>query len=233
MNYKIITNEKTLREFIDFLPDLENGECYYVCLFSRSKYDTSGVLKSDKSQLKRFTSNKEFLFEKIKQLEIEVGGYYQKHIPIPQETLALYISLNPRSYERAAKESLKKFADLITKPYSGYNPHQEVLSQIQVASSRRVHMDFDFDHVDYNDVRNEIIANDLVNIDCCRFLKTRGGFHLLVELSKIEKQFQKNWYNNISKLKGCDVKSDEDEKKDKCIIPVVGCAQGGFEPYFI
>ena len=53
MNYKIIQNKELLLDFIKWLPELLDGECYYVTLFARSKYDKS--LKSDKQQLHRLT----------------------------------------------------------------------------------------------------------------------------------------------------------------------------------
>lgn len=224
MNYKIITDEKKLKEFIDWLPELNDGETYYYCLFARSKYDSSGMLKADKQQIKRGTSNKEFLFEKIKQLEVEVGGYYQKHIPISQETLALYITPNPRNYLKATKESLKKFADLITTEYKGYNPHQEVLSQIQVACSRKIYFDFDFDGVEVSGVRPLIIK--CINEDCLTFIRTRGGFHLLVKLSDINKVYEKSWYQSINMMSGCDVRGDN-------LLPVPGCTQGGYTPFIV
>jgi hypothetical protein len=234
MNYKIILDEKVLKDFIDWLPDLNPGEAFCVCLFARSKYCKNVQhISSDKQQLKRFTSSKEFLFEKIQQLEVPLGTYYQKHISLPQEALAVYISPNPRSYEKAAKNSLKKFADLVTRPYSNYNPHQEVLSEIQTACSRKIFFDFDFDiPQDYPGYDSKLMYDkinqikSIVNEDSCNFLVTRGGFHLLIKLAKIEKKYEKTWYKEITSMGDLDIRGDN-------LIPICGCYQGGFSPFFI
>lgn len=222
--YIIITDKEKLREFIEWLPDLKNDECYYVCLFARSKYAKEYGLSSDKQQLKRFTTSKEYLIEKLEQLEIQLDRYYQKHSPIPQQALAVYITPNPRSYVKATKESLKKFADLITNEYNGYNPHQEVLSQIQVACGTKKYFDLDFDNTTIEEMKP--IIDGKINEDCLTYVQTRGGFHLLVELEKIEKQYIKNWYNNLTKLPNCDVRGDN-------LLPIPGTYQGGFTPVLL
>ena len=225
MNYQIIKDETLLREFIAWLPDLQKNETYYVCLFARNKYSKEiAHIKTDSAQLQRFVCGKELIFEKIKQLECEVGAYRQKQNPIPQEALALYINPNPRNMEKACKNALVRFAELVTKPYNGYNPHQEVMSEIHKAVSRKIYLDLDFDNVETETVLAEV-AN-YINMDCVKVLKTRSGLHLLVELAQIDKSFEKTWHKNITQIAGCDLKGDN-------MIPVVGCTQGNFIPHFI
>lgn len=225
MNYKIIRDEQKLSDFIAWLPPLGPHETFYVSLLARGKYcSTSTPFQADRQQLRSFTSSKERLFDKIKQLECEIGAYTNRGMAVPQEALALYINPNPRDLEKAAKATLIRMAELITKPYSGYNPQQEAMSEIQKSSSKKVYLDFDFDHVEVETIFPDIERS--INTDAVTILKTHGGFHLLVELSKIKKEFEKTWYNNITRIPSIDVKGDN-------LIPVVGCTQGNFMPIFM
>ncbi len=225
MNYQIIQDEKLLTDFIDWLPDLQRGEQFYVSLFARKKYANDELkLPADKAQLKRFTSDKSRLLEKIRQLECALGAYTLKGQAIPQDALAIYINPNPRSLEKATKNSLIKFAELITREYNGYNPHQEVMSEIQKTPSRKLYFDLDFDHVDLAETVEQV-AN-FINMDSVTVLKTRGSFHLLIELAKIAPPYIKTWHKNITVLDGLDIKGDN-------LIPIPGCIQGGYMPHFI
>lgn len=225
MNYKIITDSDKLKEFIEWLPELKMGEGYYVALFGRSKY-AKGIMEmnADKQQIKRFVSNKDYLYDKIKQLEVEIGCYKHKGAGMPQEALALYITPNPRNYLEAIQKTSNQFSKLITTPYNGFNPQAEVMSNIQTSCGKRIYTDFDFDGLSFEE--GKLIIEQYINPDCLTYVQTRGGFHLLVELSKIKKEFVKNWYINITKLPGCDVRGDN-------LLPVPGTYQGGFTPKLI
>jgi hypothetical protein len=225
MNYKIITDEQKLRDFIEWLPELKPNETYYCALFARSKYCKNvAKLTADKQQLKRFVTTKAFMFDKLKQLECEIGSYSQKHMPIPQEAISVYITPNPRDMEIAAKKGLIELAKLVTAPYNGYNPHVEMLNCLQISTSRKIYFDIDFDGVKIEDMRDKI--NEILNPDCLTYLQTHGGFHLLIKLENIEKQYTKSWHQKITSLDGVDIRGDN-------LLPIPGTYQGGFIPSFI
>lgn len=224
-NYKIINNEDLLKDFIKWLPDLQINERFYVGLFSRRKY-CEGIkyVKTDKAQCARFISKKEDLFKKIKQLEIPFGYYDVKGVMSPQESLALYITINPRDLKDATHNTLIKFAQMTKLQYNGYNPLVETMSEIHKSCSRKLWYDFDFDGVNYETIISKI--DGFINNNAITVVKTRGGFHLLVNLNKIEYKYRNTWWKNITSLEGCDVRGD-------VLLPVIGCTQGGFTPHFI
>jgi hypothetical protein len=224
MNYQIIQDEEILKEFIDFLPNLEKNEIYYVALFARKKYDE--VLKSDKSQLKRFTATKDRLLIKIKQLEIEVGRYQSDGIEVSQKSLALYIMPNPRSLQKASLELLESIVNDINNGRV-HNPNSESLSAIQKSCARKLFCDVDIDLEDKSKIPT--IIEDIeknINPNCLTLIETRGGLHVLVETSKVEKQYSKSWYMNIVNKYADPTRS----KPMDNLIPIPGCIQGLFVP---
>jgi hypothetical protein len=224
-HYQIIKDSALLDSFIEWLPELRENEIFYVALFARKKYCAEiKNIKTDKAQCKRFTSKTNRLREKILQLECPLDSYSIKGETIPQEALALYISVNPRDMYAATKNGLIKFATLMTQEYNGYNPHQEIMSEIHRACSRKVWYDFDFDNVELDTTLAKV--DGILNLDCVKVLKTHSGFHLLVNLKGIREEFSKSWHQKMSTLEGIDVRGDN-------LIPVPGCVQGEFVPHFV
>ena len=237
MNYKIIQNETILENFINWLPELGIDECFYLCLMARSKYakneDGSNKfphIKTDKAQLKRITVHKKSLLkDKIRQMECVFGSYKTKdNEDIPQEALALYITPNPRSQRKAMFNLIKRIVDIQVANATGYNIHAEAISAIQKCKSRACFIDFDIDFPEGENIYLDplkFFIQKYVGTNGIHFLRTRGGYHVLVEPSKIEKQFEKTWYKAMTQHPYVDIKGD-------AMIPVPGCTQGNFVPHF-
>jgi hypothetical protein len=218
MNYDIIKDSVKLKKFIKWLPDLEPEETFYCALFARKKYDNT--LKSDKAQLKRFCATKDFLYKKIRQLQVEIGAYSIKGTLIKNGALALYIMPNPRSLRIASLKCLTDIAKVITTSNYTLSPHRIALTNIQKSPSRKIYFDFDFDNIQFYKENFRFL-----NYDCMTLLQTKQGFHVLVNVKKIKKEYKKDWYSNMTSLMGCDVKGD-------ILMPIPGCTQGGFIPLF-
>lgn len=225
MNYKIVLDEDELFNFVRWLPELNEGECYYLTLFARKKYHASA--KNDKSQCKRATAtSKDWLIKKISQFELPDGTYTNKDgSPVHSNSLALYVTVNPRSFALAQRLLLKKLADTVADNGCNMNPASMAMSAIQKAKSRTVYVDFDYDGADFGEWKEHFI-DDIINPEAYTALKTRGGFHLLVDPSQVTNQFKNTWHKNLSNVPGCDVTGDN-------LIPVAGCTQGGFMPRLV
>lgn len=233
MNYRLVEAETMLQDFLNWLPDLRDGERFYVCVFSRRKYTNKEGIKSDKGQLARFCCNKENLLDKLKKRETKVGTYKHNGVEVPQEALAVYITPNPRLMHKAALRTAVEITKMMADGKQIYNPHAIALNQIQV-TGRKVFFDVDFDLTG----EGEFFVEDLfewlegkINPEAYQhnIVMTRGGFHILVELDKINEKYKKKWYNNIfnaEKDKRFTVMKNSDG-----LIPLPGCVQGGHIPY--
>ena len=219
--YTIVADESQLERFIDWLPDLTEDEKFYCSLFARKKYCPELVKSNDKTQLKRFTSGKDRLMQKLYTLEVKEGNYFLKgKQQVPQQALVTYINPNPRNMRTATFNSIMKLTHMLKTNNKGFNAHAEVLSCIQKAKSRTVYVDFDFDFKN-----DKIISQciDVVGKDALTVIETRGGYHMMVKPSMAENT--KTWYQSFMKL-GADQAGDQ-------MVPIVGCVQGGFVPKFI
>lgn len=219
-HYQIIRNRETLQAFIDWLPNLQANEKFYVCLFARRKYCAEQIKSKDKAQLKRFLSDKTRLMNKIEQLEVKLGTYQLKDKAAPPESLALYINPNPRNLKHAAYDSIAKLSELLKKDQRPFNPHSEVLNVIQRSPGKTHFLDFDIDDKSFDFSK----LASVINLDCLEVVETRGGYHLLVNVEKIAPEYHKSFYNGI-KMLGVDQSGDQ-------LLPVPGTTQGGFVPHF-
>jgi len=236
MNYQIIKCEETFNNFLEWLPELEDGQKYYFSLFARKKFGATEGLKADKGQLKRGTASKEQLYSKIKKLEVELGSYEVDDIKVNQNSLALYITPNPRDMHKAGLKTAKEIISMVADGKTIYNPQSISLNQIQVTGIRK-YFDIDLDlkegkELSHLNLYNLFLENELINEESVRnnIIKTRGGYHVLVELDKINDRFKKSWYNNFSQLK--DDRFTITMNGDN-MIPMPGCVQSDFTPYLI
>lgn len=249
MTYQIITDEDRLKEFINWLPELGPNEKFYLSLFARKKYCPELVHSNDRTQLKRFTSDKVRMIDKIRQLELPLGRWKIKDREAPQEALVLYIHPNPRDMKKATKMMGKKCWDL--QDNNHFDLVAESMSCIQQSVGNKVWIDFDIDdkEVDISKVKD-------ILPDCTyEVLQTRGGYHVLVNSKMVNEALKfikgsyldsladrglgpgdanydkavnlpRNWYLAMKETFNCDNIGD-------MMIPVPGCVQGGFTPKFI
>lgn len=235
--YKIVRDEELMKSFISSLPDLKPHEVYYVSLISRKKYSTADYKVSDKIGIKAFTTTKDRMFDKIKQLECAVGLYkdYKYGVDIAENTIGLYMHLNPRNLKLAnaefASETVKNsFKD--DENLKRRNPVVWSKTYVSRSKSKTKYLGFDFDMKD-DWTKDEWLAmalpilNDIINKEAYFIIETRGGFHVIMEIDKVAPEYKKSWHLNlVRRLSDIDVTGD-------MMSPIPGGIQGGFIPTIV
>lgn len=226
-SYTVIADPEAFHEFIAWLPDLLPGETFYGALLARGKYlrDQGGsnipTFNSDRHQCARFLTTKDRLYTKIWQTEAPLDSYRIKDIVVPQEALAFYITLNPRSMVKAQALMMQKMVASVTSGRTDVNLYQEAMSAVHQTVARRLFVDFDVDESTIGEYAKEIAT--IVNPDAISVVVTRGGFHILVNTKRIESTYKRSWYNRMIQLPGMDQAGEK-------LLPVPGTYQGMHVP---
>lgn len=227
MTYKLIADEKVFDEYIEnFLLPCEPHERYYVAVLARKKYTTSVVL-SDKVQLKRFSADNKWLKSKLRQTELPFGLYKDGDTVIPQEALAVYISVCPCD-NRVAAASLGSSIYNLLLTNKVFDLNSEALNHLQVSGNGKI-KDFDYDFKTDEEKSHfmgaivpelKVFFGDYA--DSVYVLETRGGCHIQVVCRNIPHSLP--WDSKLKSLPNMDTKA----KPKLCPIP--GCFQGDYIP---
>jgi hypothetical protein len=169
------------------------------------------------------SSKKNGLINKIKQMEVPLGAYTLKGIPVSQQSLALYLLPNPRCKIKAMYGTIHKLLDII----KGGDPNvlsvdRVSMTQIHKSKSDTRFVVFDVDDIDVINL-NSVFG--CINRESVSLVKTNSGFHLLVRLEYINNNFHKTWHKNLTSLLGPDQVGD-------IMSPIPGCIQGLVVPKF-
>lgn len=219
MRYQIILDEQILDSFIDFLPELGDDEVYYLSLMARCDNDELPSVKDGQIYGSKRLVKKKDIKRCLREFEVPIGTYQRKGVPIAQEFLSPYITINPRSLKKAAKVVAVKLTERL---FNGetINPVEFSFTAIHKSIGTKHFVDFDFD------LDNECNIEYTISEFKSRFkqfyiLRTKGGIHMIVPCSLIGKN-----YSEILGIPGLD------QHGSHGMIPIPGCTQRGFMPDF-
>lgn len=243
-NHKIIQDPIELQKFIHWLPKLEENEVYYIVLQARKKYMPE-LMSSDTVEVRRFTTNKERMVEKLQQLACPIGSYKTKKGQLVRnEGLVIYITTNPRDTKKATATTAKAMVDHMVKGYHDpnyrFNPVRWADREVHRAKSRSCHVHFDIDFptdilvsgTNIKQITLAMILKDVAKVvgtKAITIVETRGGCHLLIDPKKVISE-HKNWHPQVVAIfKQEHYVCDCDQSGD-LMLPIPGCIQGGFVP---
>lgn len=221
--HKIIMDQSVLDDFINWLPQCQAGEFYLMILMARCK--DGSIPRASNSEIfgtKRLVCPSDIQRTLI-EWEVPVGHYKRNGSVIDDRYLSPYITINPRDVHKARAEMCMSLMDMHLNS-SKKDVFGELFSIVHKSIGAKNFVDFDFDGVEYESISQQLSEmvdgnGEPVNF---RVVKTKRGFHLVFTSKSLGEN-----YRIIKSLNGCDVSGANN------MIPIPGCNQRGFTPYFI
>ena len=249
---KLVHDRQAVVDFYkDVLDDTPNDTAHMVSMFARRKYlkgDEDELLKYsmsttsciDRRVVRRAESSTtkgqerwEFLREILK-YEIPEPGYISRgsNMYIPDYTLAIYSTVNPRNLVRAGKKfSLELYTRFLDRNVDYAKIDSLYRSIVQKEKHKTEFMDLDVDYKigafnDWDDIIQEMFSHYFK-------VETRGGYHYLLPLCGVRKSKRDKWYNELSEYVDIACRAmgsvSAVELKNDALCPVPGTIQGGFK----
>lgn len=151
LRYKITNCIRSIKQYIEYLPELEINEGYNFMLLYRGKY---GKTHKGEVNLKSFfTNNKKYILENILQLNSVDGSYNINNEPVDPNSLVLYTKPNPRSLKMASVNGM-----------SGLNSNLGLANQNELFNSRKIKQIITDLLVDFDTNSLDDVNKDLKNI---------------------------------------------------------------------
>ena len=246
-NYEIIHDPSQVIEFLKiFIPENVHN-VMEISLFSRRKYCSRlskseyilhRVLIDGTNEDKTSPNYTQSALRKLYRLHVPVGSFVDDNGAIPQESLALYALLTPKSPLRAMSKVLTKCLDDVMNGNPVPRPHKKLIAEISRtdAVGQQQYSVIDLDSKDENNVETtkEVIkkANLIPYIKLCT--ETKNGYHIIFEKnSKIDRkmlyEFKKDTMFYKKNRENQNAKDYWFSISGSAITVVPGTYQGGFK----
>lgn len=245
--YKLIHSEHQLRKFHSLLSPLEDDEAYFVSLSVRKKYldaDERDFYQLSRAEMfaRKLVKDSQFetFLRTMRSLEVNnAGGYTSKnYLPLPAKALVVYSQINPVSGTQALKEFQLKVNDLLFELPTNPNAKSQLarldtmlMNCYQRSSGKKTLLDIDIDNKNVYYVErlvSELNVHDVV----CHVIKTKSGFHVLMDKSTVKFNYHALVYEIDRELKE---RGDEGEVvvNRNYMVPTPGTYQAGEKVMFI
>jgi hypothetical protein len=232
MLYDFLRDERELESFAEtVLPELTEDECFLLLLCARRKYLTEEekeqmVLGEAASVRREVVSQRGKLLHKVKELCVASGLYNDRNGRlIPPHAFAVYITPNPRSFKKAAVQTIAELAAGLAQGRP-LRLDSLVKTQIHRAVSRKIYLDLDVDPAGTDDWQAVVAkAKTILGETPSHVIRTRSGAHVLVQTQHLDKAVKRTFYKQLQEL-GEEMDGLLEIRSD-AMVPVPGTSQGG------
>lgn len=206
MNYEIISDLAQIKRFV---ATLNQDEKYIVQLAIRNKYANFKVNKNH-NVLRSESLLPKNIEAFIKQLQSPIGSFQTHDGQVIKDStgFVIFISVNSMNEDKFYRLVASDLTDKIINNKQHHKSLNGYLLSQQLKSNNRevVDIEFDYPNPEMGDmIKYQVLKSLNFNKDIVRFIKTRGGMHVLIKFNEIEECVKRTAIRQIKEMEYVDV----------------------------